>query len=275
MCLVGIHTFLLLLSRSLSAYHSLSFLFSVAFFCIEMVRISLAVLVLATAALGAPSPNYNAVAVYQEVNPVSCGQQSCALAALARSSTGKVPNKLPKGATKEGTACALQKLKLLQNEGRIPKNDTLYIPPSKRDEKAIGLNLLERVKRQLFGTKCFPYTLIFARGTTEMGALGITVGPVLTSGVGRKMPNQWKFTGVEKDYPADFLGNYCAGMPGGIAMMRYLEKEVEACPDTKIVLSGYSQGAMAVHNGIAYARPAARKQIIVSLQDAGIFFGTC
>ncbi|KAF1814278.1 cutinase [Eremomyces bilateralis CBS 781.70] len=151
----------------------------------------------------------------------------------------------------------MENLRILQSEGRIPANDTLEPPTlSTRGAKE------QFDVRQLSGSGCKPYTLIYARGTFEPGAFGISVGPQLTHGISLKMPGQWKGVGVEKGYDADLAGNACGGIPGGIALMRYLEAEVQKCPQTKIMVAGYSQGAMAVHNGLAYSRPEAKANVI-------------
>jgi predicted esterase len=59
-------------------------------------------------------------------------------------------------------------------------------------------------------------------------------------------------------------GNDCIGLNGGVAMMNLIERTAQACPNTKIIVSGYSQGAMVAHNGVAFARAEAKRQVAVS-----------
>ncbi|KAF1814226.1 cutinase, partial [Eremomyces bilateralis CBS 781.70] len=104
---------------------------------------------------------------------------------------------------------------------------------------------------------CTPYRVIYAKGTTEMGELGFTVGPSLSSGLSGR-----DFTVDGVDYPADMDGINCLGMEGGIIAMKMLENAVAQCPEQKIFMSGYSQGAMVAREAVAFARPEARKQVI-------------
>jgi len=95
-------------------------------------------------------------------------------------------------------------------------------------------------KRQLGG--CKPNLLLFARGTTEVGALGFTVGPALQNGLGNR---DWDVQGVMsaggKRYAANMAGNNCLGLDGGQVGMIMLEQAVQRCPQQKIVFAGYSQ----------------------------------
>jgi len=106
---------------------------------------------------------------------------------------------------------------------------------------------------------CKPYTLIFARGTTEPGTMGSTVGPSLSSGLRSAQAGKWDVEGVS--YSADIAGDNCIGLPGGVKCMAQINKIAEKCPQTKMVVSGYSQGAMVARNCVAFATPQARKQV--------------
>lgn len=48
--------------------------------------------------------------------------------------------------------------------------------------------------------------------------------------------------------PNQDQGNAQLGAEGGPEMAELVEKALQQCPDTKVVLGGYSQGAMVVHN---------------------------
>ncbi|KAH0000569.1 cutinase, partial [Aureobasidium melanogenum] len=96
-------------------------------------------------------------------------------------------------------------------------------------------------------TGCKKVTFIFARGTTEMGTLGSIVGPGLASAL-IKDTGSCAVQGV--DYPADAAGNANMGASGGPKMAALATQALKQCPDTKIILGGYSQGAMVVHNAL-------------------------
>lgn len=94
--------------------------------------------------------------------------------------------------------------------------------------------------------KCKPVTVIFARGTLELGNVGSITGPpffnALEDAIG---VDNLAVQGVE--YPANIQGYLKGGDTGGAATTaKLLEQAVSQCPDTQIVLSGYSQGAQIV-----------------------------
>lgn len=96
---------------------------------------------------------------------------------------------------------------------------------------------------------CKPITLIFARGTTEMGNMGSVVGPAFANALKQQLGED-KVAVQGVDYAAD-AGGIATEVTGGAgtqAMVADVQKAVQKCPDTQIVISGYSQGAMLVHN---------------------------
>jgi hypothetical protein len=101
--------------------------------------------------------------------------------------------------------------------------------------------------------------VFFARGTTETGLLGITVGPVLSSGLTGR---DWSVVGVP--YDADFAGDNCLGLPGGMVAKDLLNQAAKKCPESKLFMSGYSEGGMVSHNGVAYAEEETKKRVAVS-----------
>jgi hypothetical protein len=105
---------------------------------------------------------------------------------------------------------------------------------------------------------CRENTVLFGRGTTELGSLGSTVGPALSSGLGGA---GWSVQGIS--YSADLSGIYCLGMTGGLKCVQQINALAARCPKTNIVLSGYSQGAMVARICAAWAGDAAKKQIKV------------
>ncbi|EFQ35324.1 cutinase [Colletotrichum graminicola] len=97
---------------------------------------------------------------------------------------------------------------------------------------------------------CKAVTVLFARGTTEMGTLGTVVGPGLQKALQSALgADSVTFEGVS--YPADSFGISAEGVgsgPGSKAMTSQASEWLSKCPETKLVLTGYSQGAMVVHN---------------------------
>lgn len=119
---------------------------------------------------------------------------------------------------------------------------------------------------------CKDNLLIFARGTTEIGNMGETVGPSLVEGLDLSFQS-WAFQGVTYDATVD--GDECLGLPGGAVLAGLLEKAITTCPNSKIVVSGYSEGAMVAHNGVAYASDAAKAAVTVSLSFRDGFVLRC
>ncbi|KAG6864064.1 hypothetical protein C0991_000459, partial [Blastosporella zonata] len=86
---------------------------------------------------------------------------------------------------------------------------------------------------------CADVTVYFARGTTEPGTLGTIVGPpfqaALQSALSGKSLN---FVGIP--YPATIAGFLAGGDQGGATTMANdVTSTASACPNTKIVISGY------------------------------------
>ncbi|KAI9376146.1 cutinase-domain-containing protein [Aspergillus egyptiacus] len=93
---------------------------------------------------------------------------------------------------------------------------------------------------------CKDLTFIFARGTTETGNMGTVIGPKVASELNSLTNNNAAIQGV--NYPANAAGNAQLGAAGGPEMADLVNQALQQCPDTKVVLGGYSQGAMVVHN---------------------------
>lgn len=98
------------------------------------------------------------------------------------------------------------------------------------------------------GGGCKAMTVIFARGTTETGNVGTLSGPpffqALDAAVGA---DKVAVQGV--DYPADIPGFLAGGDANGSKTMANLViQAMTQCPNTKVVMAGYSQGGQLVHN---------------------------
>ncbi|KAI0605570.1 Cutinase [Pyrenophora tritici-repentis] len=98
------------------------------------------------------------------------------------------------------------------------------------------------------GSGCKAMTILFARGTTELGNMGSVAGPPFVSAVGAMMgASNVAVQGMA--YPADVPGFLVGGDAGGSKLMATMVGQVRAaCPDTTLVMAGYSQGGQLVHN---------------------------
>jgi cutinase len=110
--------------------------------------------------------------------------------------------------------------------------------------------------------------------------MGTTVGPAFSRALGTKFgAGNVKSEGVP--YPADIAGAFSggtnpSGSKGAIKMSEMAKKALQSCPNAKIILSGYSQGAEQVHGALAAKNlgPDGVK-IAVSHQLSLIFFRCC
>ncbi|KAH9209030.1 putative cutinase [Leptodontidium sp. 2 PMI_412] len=95
---------------------------------------------------------------------------------------------------------------------------------------------------------CAQMTIIFARGTTEPGNMGVFAGPQLVQAVQTAMPGtSINVQGV--NYTATIQGYLAGGgTDGTTSMTNFVNQALTTCPDTKVVMSGYSQGGQVVHN---------------------------
>ncbi|OBT39138.1 hypothetical protein VE00_09691 [Pseudogymnoascus sp. WSF 3629] len=98
------------------------------------------------------------------------------------------------------------------------------------------------------GSACKAVTVIFARGTTESGNVGTLTGPPFFSALATAIgTGNLAIQGV--DYPANVVGFLAGGDAAGSKNMADLVGQAfTQCPNTKVVISGYSQGGQLVHN---------------------------
>ncbi|KAK4899416.1 hypothetical protein LTR27_003149 [Elasticomyces elasticus] len=96
----------------------------------------------------------------------------------------------------------------------------------------------------LDGTPCRAITILFARGTNEQGNVGTLVGPPFF----QALATRWE----RVNYAADVAGFEVGGDPTGSVLLASLVGQTQSrCPNTNLVLSGYSQGGLLVHNAAA------------------------
>jgi Cutinase len=195
-----------------------------------------------------------------------CRGQSCMIADTA-GSTGRDPIMKAEGADDNDIQCIIKHnpavgelLRKYNNQvPNVPKQSTTWMSTAMSSLNK-GLKSFSNPRETgTFAGTCAPNILIFAKGTLEPGILGITVGPQFTSG----LPSNWSTAGV--DYDPDVAGDYCLGLPGGMVMKDVINGAYQKCPSSNLFLSGYSQGAMVVRNGLARANDAAKKNVKVRL----------
>ncbi|TQV97172.1 hypothetical protein V2A60_000196 [Cordyceps javanica] len=93
---------------------------------------------------------------------------------------------------------------------------------------------------------CTDVTILFARGTCDPGNVGVLVGPPFFSAVAQAIGGK-SLSAQGIDYPATVPGYLNADKAAGLTMAQKVRDTHAACPNTKIVISGYSQGGFAVH----------------------------
>lgn len=192
----------------------------------------------------------------------SCSGQSCAIADLS-GSTGNPIKIQPEGGDANGYKCIAK----YNPEGVAAAEKAPKGPAQNNGVGGALMGALSSLSSALpgkvtdtgsFTGRCTKNILLFARGTTETGQLGITVGPVLSLGL---TGLAWSVVGIP--YDADMAGDACLGLPGGMVAKDMINQAVEKCPDAKIFVGGYSEGGMVAHNGVAYANKEARKHVAV------------
>ncbi|KAF9880071.1 cutinase [Colletotrichum karsti] len=108
---------------------------------------------------------------------------------------------------------------------------------------SVGIDTSEDDLKQ--DAACADITVIFARGTTEPGNVGLVTGPPFFDAL--KAQSGGKSIAVQGvEYPATFAGFNRNGTEGVPSMTNFINEATTKCPDTKIVMAGYSQGALVV-----------------------------
>ncbi|TID18053.1 hypothetical protein E2P81_ATG11022 [Venturia nashicola] len=223
------------------------------------------------------------LAILSNVQAQKCQGQSCYVASLSGST--EEPYKLqggkkPTGGNAIGDRCIkgwYSKLGLpapagLKRTALESYNEFMEATITPEAKEALQSRALED-QENVTADACTPYILLYARGTTEVGELGATVGPALKAGLATD--KNWSVRGISSrdGYDASLNGIYCIGMDGGMACKGILEKMVAQCPNSKFVTSGYSQGAMVARICVAYASEAAKKKVIAILNYGDPFNG--
>lgn len=123
------------------------------------------------------------------------------------------------------------------------------------------------------GTACRPISVIYARGTNGAGNVGEagSEGPTFFNALASRLGGASRLAIQGVNYSASVLGFLAGGdAAGGRTMYDLIANTVTRCPSTKIVVSGYSQGAQLVHTATQRlnAAQAARVNAVVTFGDA-------
>jgi hypothetical protein len=129
----------------------------------------------------------------------------------------------------------------------LPTPDALPQTPNALTARGINLRDLHSLSKRYTGGDtandlsgpCKPVTVIFARGTTEPGNVGLLAGPPFFSALNTRLgASNVAVQGV--DYAASIPGYLEGGDPAGASTMASLATQAASkCPSTQIVLSGY------------------------------------
>jgi len=140
--------------------------------------------------------------------------------------------------------------------------------PNSSPAEVVARDNLSVTRNDLVNGVCDPVTVIFARGTLELGNVGSLAGPPFTNALADIIGSE--NVGVQGvDYGATIAGYLEGGDPAGAAQLASLVNQAVAqCPSTQIVLSGYSQGAQVVHLGVKQLSVEAASHV-----KAAVFFG--
>ncbi|KAK0665593.1 cutinase-domain-containing protein [Cercophora samala] len=123
-------------------------------------------------------------------------------------------------------------------------------------EQRVASILKIQTTRHITKGDCPDIAILFARGTNEAGNIGMVAGPSFYEHV-KKEAGKNKTVEIQGlDYEANLKGFLRGGDKDGTSKMRsgirgYLKK----CPKTKLVVSGYAQGAQIVRAAIRWMMP--------------------
>ncbi|KAH8689500.1 carbohydrate esterase family 5 protein [Talaromyces proteolyticus] len=100
--------------------------------------------------------------------------------------------------------------------------------------------------------ECASIAVIFARGTFDSGNIGVWVGPQFFEELSSRVPSA-ALQGVDPDaYKADLYGYLSEGGSddGAVSLASTVNDYNSKCPDSVIVISGWSQGALVAHKAL-------------------------
>ena len=141
----------------------------------------------------------------------------------------------------------------------------LFVPLVAASPVEIRQNRVGTTAKEFTQGGCRDIIMLFARGSTEVGNMGTIAGPPTANGLKQNFGGD--AVAVEGiDYGALLSTNFLRGGadPAGIREMKDLIGQVTSkCPDSKLVVGGYSQGAALTHRAVEDL-PKAQKDNIVA-----------
>jgi len=111
---------------------------------------------------------------------------------------------------------------------------------------------------------CPRVIFIFARGSTEPGNMGLTVGPSVATGLETSFRNSVWVQGVGGPYGATLGDNF---LPAGTSRAatdeakRLFNMANQKCPNAAIVAGGYSQGAAVMSTSVSQLSSTVQNQV--------------
>ncbi|KAF7335752.1 Carbohydrate esterase family 5 protein [Mycena venus] len=137
--------------------------------------------------------------------------------------------------------------------------------PTQNKRALFGSDTANGMSDVLFGDEdCKDVAVIFARGTFDSGNIGVWVGPQFQAALQSQI-NSLAFEGVDSTaYPATlqtYLGE--GGSDGGAqSLASTVTDYVNFCPDSSVVISGWSQGALVAHKGLSLLTPEVQAKVV-------------
>ncbi|KYK58123.1 putative cutinase [Drechmeria coniospora] len=116
---------------------------------------------------------------------------------------------------------------------------------------------------------CGDVTMLFARGTCDAGNVGVLTGPWFFKTLADKLWWSRRSLAVQGfEYPATVDGYFKGSKDNGWVFANVIKNKLARCPGTKLVLSGYSQGGMVIHQAAAVLDRATMSKV-----SAVVIFG--
>ncbi|MDV9177744.1 cutinase family protein [Streptomyces sp. W16] len=101
---------------------------------------------------------------------------------------------------------------------------------------------------------CSDLDVVAARGTFEPGTLGVIVGDPVFSALQQKITGK-TLSSYAVNYPADL--SLTSAATGNADLVNHVNAQAAACPNQRLILVGYSQGANVVDNSIGISSDGA------------------
>lgn len=137
------------------------------------------------------------------------------------------------------------------------------------------------------GSGCRDISIIYARGTGMPGNVGSVEGPAWFNGLASRLGGTSRLAIQGVNYPATVSGFLAGGDAGGTTAMLNLVKDVSSvsatkpslvltrqtaarCPNTKIIMGGYSQGGQLTHSSTQLMDAATASRVTASMYPSSL-----